>query len=72
MAIVEAYATVDVALEEFSDSDLLEEIEKRQGASFVSEEVKELVQTLYQKKIFKLDYSQEIDQLIYEVLGRIV
>jgi hypothetical protein len=64
---------VDIDLDEISDEDLLEELERRdllpeQGDS----NYKELVEKIYLKRIFGLDFLKETDELIYSVLGRII
>lgn len=68
---------VDVDLDEFSDDDLLEELDRRQLASdgsinTINTEIKELIEKIHLKRMFQLDFLKEVDELIYEVTGRIV
>lgn len=59
---------VDVELDDFDDEDLLEELEER-GAAFPD---KSLVRVIYEKRRMGQDYQAELDQLIYECLGKII
>lgn len=64
---------VDVDLSEFSDDDLLEEIEIRGlGAEAADTEATELIQTIFAKRRLNQDYQRELDELIYNTIGRIV
>ena len=58
---------VDVKLTDFSDDDLIEEIESR-GLQMPSG----LVTAIYQKRRLGQDYQRELDQLIYNTIGRIL
>jgi hypothetical protein len=65
---------VDVDLADFDTDDLLEELEER-GALPVDGNVnaKEILETIYHKRrLGRRDYEQELDQLIYTGLGKIV
>jgi transposase-like protein len=69
------YVTVDVEvyLDEFSDEDLIEELEDR-GISVVTDTVateNELLHEIFLKRRSGQDYQYELDQLIYDKLGRI-
>lgn len=70
---------IDVDLDEFSDNDLIEELEAR---GFVVEEnglqenvenkSKETLERLFHLRRQGRDYQQELDQLIYDTLGRVI
>lgn len=61
---------VDVDLTDFDTDDLLEELESR--GSLPSIDTKKLLEDLYLKRRLGQDYQTELDQLIYEGLGKIV
>jgi hypothetical protein len=67
MPTVETYVEVDVELTDFSDDDLIEEMESR-GLQMPSG----LVTAIYQKRRLGQDYQRELDELIYKTIGRIV
>lgn len=58
---------IDVELNDFDDEDLMEELESRGSA--VPD--KTLVRSIYEKRRQGRDYQAELDQLIYECLGKI-
>lgn len=70
MATVETYVTVDVELDEFSDEDLIEELDRR-GCALTDSGTK-LVEKIYQNRRLGKDFKTELDQLIYLVTGRVV
>lgn len=73
MATVETYVTVDVELDEFSDDDLIEELERRnKGMEVASTTGTELVTQIYLKRRTGQDYQRELDELIYMSIGKIV
>ncbi len=73
MARVETYVEVDVDLDEFSDEDLLDELESRGlGPDAPDTTSSELVGIIYEKRRMGKAYEQELDQLIYQVTGRII
>lgn len=61
---------VDVSLEDFETEDLIDELENR-GHLTDSNSI-EFFETIYQKRRLGQDYQQELDKLIYSVLGRIL
>lgn len=64
---------VDVNLDEFSDDDLLEELDRRQLVSDgINTKIKELIEKIHLKRMLGLDFFKEVDELIYEVTGRII
>lgn len=73
MPTVETYVTVDVELDEFDDDDLIEELERRgKGMEVASQTGTELLTAIYQKRRLRRDYQQELDELIYVGIGKIV
>lgn len=73
MPTVETYVEVDVDLCDFSDEDLLDEIESRGlGAEAPDTTSSELIYAIWQKRRLGQDYEQELDQLIYQVTGKIL
>lgn len=68
------YVEVEVDLNEFSDEELLQELGRRQIEldDNSAAEFKDLVEKIYLKRIFGLDFVKEVDHLIYAVLGRIL
>ena len=68
------YVEVDISLDEFSDEDLLEELERRDIYidNNTDQTVKHLIEKIYLKRMFGLDFLKEVDDLIYRVVGRIV
>ena len=70
---VEKWVDVDVDLEDFDDEDLLDEIEARGLQSFSKPEYMiALFKQLYQLRRTGQDYQGVLDELIYEILGKIV
>ena len=67
MPTVETYVEVDVELTDFSDNDLIEEIESR-GLQVPTD----LVTAVYLKRRLGQDYQRELDELIYLTIGKIV
>jgi polyhydroxyalkanoate synthesis regulator phasin len=61
---------VDIDLTDFETEDLIDELENRGHMSDTAS--KEIVETIYQKRRNGKDFSYELDQLIYTVLGKIV
>jgi hypothetical protein len=65
---------VDVDLGDFDTDDLLEELESRGELPVDSQyDAKDLLTAIWLKRrVGRLDYQTELDQLIYAGLGRIV
>jgi hypothetical protein len=63
---------VDVALDEFETSELVEELEARGAGTFDNSDGREVLNTIYEKRRSGKDYQTELDQLIWLGLGRIV
>ena len=64
---------VDVDLTDFETDDLIEELESR-GSLPVEQngDAKEIVESIYLKRRLGLDFQRELDQLIYQVTGKII
>ena len=64
---------VDVDLTDFDTDDLIEELESR-GSLPVEQngDAKELVEAIYMKRRLGRDYQNELNQLIYQVTGKII
>lgn len=63
---------VDIDMNDFDDEDILEEMEHRGLSVGEAGDTRALLLTIYHKRRNKLDYQYELDQLIYQGLGRIV
>jgi hypothetical protein len=67
---------VEVDLSEFDTDDLIEELEKREmdfNTKYVDgEEMRLLLETIWQKRRIGQDYQRELDGLIQGVLGKVV
>jgi hypothetical protein len=59
---------VNVSLQDFEDYELLDELASR---NLASENVQELVEKIYHKRRLAQNIDEELDKLIYEVLGRV-
>jgi len=60
---------VDVDLTDFETEDLIDELENRGHMADTAS--KEIVEAIYQNRRQGKDFSSELDQLIYTVLGKI-
>ena len=64
---------VDVDLDDFDDYELVDELVRRgKGFEVNSETPTELVTKIWEKRRLGKDYQQELDELIYVTLGKIV
>jgi hypothetical protein len=63
---------VDVDLGDFDTEDLLDELENRGSLPTQAGDSKELLQAIYEKRRLGQDYQQELNQLIWAVLGKVV
>lgn len=67
---------VDVDLTEFDDEDLIDEIESRgledHWSDTISNESIELVREIFERRRTGSNIDQQLDQLIYNILGRIL
>lgn len=75
MPTVYTEVEVDVDLADFSDDDLLDEIERR-GLDLELIHGEQaggaLVTAIYHKRRLGQDYQRELDDLIYAVIGRVI
>jgi hypothetical protein len=74
MPTVYTEVEVDVSLSEFETEDLLDELESRGSLPVEGQiDAKELVEQIWLKRrLGNHDYQDELDKLIYAVLGKIV
>lgn len=63
---------VDVNLSDFDTDDLIEELESRGSGITDYGDGKEYLLAVYEKRRLGKDYQQELNQLIYLGLGKIV
>jgi len=68
--MVSRYVDIEVDLDEFSDDDLISELKER-GCYIPNDSIKELVEVIFEKRRNKKDFERELDDLIYEIIGRI-
>jgi DNA-binding transcriptional regulator GbsR (MarR family) len=61
---------IDVDLSDFATEDLLEELRDRQ--EHLAFPAKEIINIIYEKRRINQDYQKELNNLIYEVLGKII
>jgi hypothetical protein len=71
---VEKYVDIDVDMDDFDDDDIMEEMERRGLGAAVSSpgDNLELLKLIFQKRRTGQNFEQELDQLIYNGLGRIL
>jgi hypothetical protein len=76
MPIKYVTAEVEVDLSDFDTDDLIEELEQREmdfNTKYVDgEQMRLLLETIWQKRRIGQDYQRELDDLIQGVLGKIV
>ena len=63
---------VDVELDDFNDDDLLDELESRGVSTAGYGDGKDLLYSIWLKRRQGKDYQTELDQLIYNGLGKIL
>jgi len=63
---------VDVDLSDFDTEDLIEELESRGSGVTDYGNGKDILNTIYEKRRLGQDYQEELDQLIYAGLGKII
>lgn len=74
MPTVYTEVEVDVSLSDFDTEDLLDELDSRGSLPTEGDvDAKELVNKIWLKRrVGNHDYQHELDQLIYQVLGRVI
>lgn len=65
---------IDVELDDFDDQDLIDELERRgRGFEVDSSTPTDILTKIYEKRrLGRTDYQQELDELIYIAIGRIL
>jgi hypothetical protein len=63
---------VDVDLGDFDTDDLIEELESRGAGGGEFGDGKDILTRIYEKRRLGRDYQDDLDQLIYVGIGRIV
>ena len=63
---------VDVDLSDFDTDDLIEELESRGAGSGDFGDGKDVLMAIYEKRRLRQDYQQELDQLIWLGLGKVL
>lgn len=63
---------VDVDLGDFDTDDLIEELENRGSGVGGYGDGKEILEAIYEKRRVGKDYQQELDQLIWLGLGKVL
>jgi hypothetical protein len=61
---------VDVNLSDFETDDLIEELDSR--GHLVDSDGKEILEAIYEKRRVGKDYQSELDQLIWNSLGKVL
>lgn len=70
---VEKYVEVDVDMDDFDDDAIVDELERRGlGSAPLPGDNQDLLIAIFQKRRTGQTFEQELDQLIYNSLGRIV
>ena len=62
---------VDIDLSEFDTDDLVEELETR-GVSTGHGDSKDLIEQIWLKRRLGKDFTEEVDKLIYQILGKVI
>lgn len=68
MPVIYTEVEVDVDLSDFDTDDLIDEINRRNKTSSTS--IQEQVTKIYELKRTNKSYEEELDLLIYDVIGR--
>jgi len=67
----EVEVDVDIDLEDFTDEELLEELKDRNlNVGGNVKEAERLLEEIYYKRVMGKDFTAEIDQYLYEIIGR--
>ena len=72
MALVYKEVEVDIDLDDFDTEELIDELERRGTGTIDYGNGTDVLQAIYQKRRLGHDYQQELDQLIWLGLGKIV
>lgn len=63
---------VDVDISDFETDDLIEELENRGQTFTTGTNCGELLESIYQKRRLGKDYEAELDQLLWQGLGKVL
>ena len=63
---------VDVDLADFDTDDLIEELESRGAGTTDYGDGKDILMAIYEKRRLGRDYQEELDQLIWLGLGKVI
>lgn len=63
---------VDVDMSDFETDDLIEELENRGQTFTTGTNCSELLESIYQKRRLGKDYEAELDQLLWQGLGKVL
>jgi hypothetical protein len=64
---------VDVDMSEFETDELIEELDRRGRDYIDADEMRVLLESIWHKRrVGNNDYQQELDRLIYAVLGKVI
>ena len=73
---VEKYVDIEIDLEDLDDNDLVNELERRQINGTLEQsltfEATTLLTTIFNKRRVGADYQTELDELIYQGIGRVL
>ena len=72
MPLIYKEVEVEVELDDFDTDELVEELERRGTGTVDYGNGTEVLQTIYEKRRLGQNYQQELDQLIWLGLGRVV
>lgn len=72
MTYVTVQVDADEILEELTDEELISELKSRGKDYNDTDKMKEVLQTLYEKRRLGKDYQSELDELIFGILGKII
>ena len=69
---VDTTVTVDIDWEDLDTDDMIEELERRKVLPTMTEFPETILNRICLKRKSGEDYTQDLDNLIYQVLGRVV
>jgi len=73
---VEKYVDIEIDLDEFDDDDLINELQSRKINGILKQSLTydqtTLLTTIFEKRRVGADYQIELDELIYQAIGRVL
>lgn len=73
MVTVYKEVEIDVSLDDFEDDDLVDELDRRGIAGDIDNtDATEVINRIYEKRRLNKDYQQELDELIYITIGKVL